>query len=62
MFIYKERRIQNHAMMIEYSELQSSRILEPRHKMFFKIGHWWKERNDIEQESTDKSLKTDNIL
>lgn len=49
-------------MIMEYSELESGRILEPRHKVFFKIGHWWKERNDIEQESTDKALTTDNIL
>lgn len=49
-------------MIMEYSELESGRILEPRHKVFFEIGHWWKERNDIEQESTDKALTTDNIL
>lgn len=49
-------------MIMENSELESSRILDPRHKMSFKIGHWWKEVNDSEPESTDKVLKTENPM
>lgn len=47
---------------MENSELESSRILDLRYKMFFKIGYWWKEVNDFELESIDKVLKIENFM
>lgn len=35
----KKIQTQNHAIITEYSKLESSSILDPRHKMSFKIGH-----------------------